>query len=90
MSRLGGIHRRRACFPRTRGDEPGAGLVNFGMIITGSTMSADPDEFRRMTHSIESLSAASQLLVRPAYGRQEEAFIMALPLGVLPKNGGWA
>lgn len=68
----------------------GAGLVNFGMIITGSTMSADPDEFRRMTHSIESLSAASQLLVRPAYGRQEEAFIMALPLGVLPKNGGWA
>jgi hypothetical protein len=63
----------------------GAGLVNFGMIVTGTVMSAEqiPD----MIAAIDNLGATARVLLRPAYGSQDSAFAAALPLGlVLPSH----
>ncbi|MFC0624915.1 SCO6880 family protein [Kribbella deserti] len=63
----------------------GAGLVNFGMVVTGTVMSAEqiPD----MVAAIDNLGATARILLRPAYGSQDSAFAAALPLGlVLPSH----
>lgn len=63
----------------------GAGLVNFGMVVTGTVMSAEqlPD----MVAAIDNLGATARVLLRPAYGSQDSAFAAALPLGlVLPTH----
>jgi hypothetical protein len=59
----------------------GAGLVNFGMVVTGTVMSAEqiPD----MIAAIDNLGATARILLRPAYGSQDSAFVAALPLGVV-------
>ncbi|MFI5735956.1 SCO6880 family protein [Kribbella sp. NPDC051587] len=59
----------------------GAGLVNFGMVVTGTVMSAEqiPD----MIAAIDNLGATARVLLRPAYGSQDSAFVAALPLGVV-------
>jgi len=63
----------------------GAGLVNFGMVVTGTVMSAEqiPD----MIAAVDNLGATARVLLRPAYGSQDSAFAAALPLGlVLPSH----
>ncbi|WP_328989836.1 hypothetical protein OG394_26715 [Kribbella sp. NBC_01245] len=63
----------------------GAGLVNFGMVVTGTVMSAEqiPD----MVAAIDNLGATARVLLRPAYGSQDSAFAAALPLGlVMPSH----
>jgi hypothetical protein len=59
----------------------GAGLVNFGMIVTGTVMSVEqlPD----MIAAIDNLGATARVLLRPAYGSQDSAFVAALPLGIV-------
>jgi hypothetical protein len=59
----------------------GAGLVNFGMVVTGTVMSVEqlPD----MIAAIDNLGATARVLLRPAYGSQDSAFVAALPLGVV-------
>ncbi|QNE23035.1 hypothetical protein F1D05_20105 [Kribbella qitaiheensis] len=59
----------------------GAGLVNFGMVVTGTVMSAEqlPD----MIAAIDNLGATARVLLRPAYGSQDSAFVAALPLGIV-------
>ena len=59
----------------------GAGLVNFGMVVTGTVMTAEqiPD----MVAAIDNLGATARILLRPAYGSQDSAFVAALPLGVV-------
>ena len=59
----------------------GAGLVNFGMVVTATVMTAEqiPD----MVAAIDNLGATARILLRPAYGSQDSAFAAALPLGVV-------
>ncbi|MEV6416353.1 SCO6880 family protein [Kribbella sp. NPDC051718] len=59
----------------------GAGLVNFGLVVTGTVMTAEqiPD----MVAAIDNLGATARVLLRPAYGSQDSAFVAALPLGVV-------
>ncbi|GAA2836558.1 SCO6880 family protein [Kribbella solani] len=59
----------------------GAGLVNFGMVVTGTVMSAEqiPD----MIAAIDNLGATARVLLRQSYGSQDSAFVAALPLGVV-------
>ena len=59
----------------------GAGLVNFGMVVTGTVMTAEqlPD----MVAAIDNLGATARVLLRPAYGSQDSAFVAALPLGIV-------
>ena len=63
----------------------GAGLVNFGMIVTATALSFEqlPD----VNAAIDNLAATARIQLRPVYGSQDSAFAAALPLGlVLPKH----
>lgn len=61
----------------------GAGLVDFAMIITATTT---PDHLEDTSMTVNALSAASRLLIRPAYGAQDSGFALGLPLGLHPAN----
>lgn len=68
----------------------GAGLVDFGILITATTTSADLED---TASAVASLAASSRLQVRTAFGAQDSAFALALPLGLRPAaqmlGGGW-
>ena len=63
----------------------GAGLVQFGMLVTATV--ADLDKEADARAAIDNLGATARLRLRPVYGSQDSAFAAALPLGlVLPKH----
>lgn len=63
----------------------GAGMVQFGMLVTATV--ADLDRAPDARAAIDNLAAMARLRVRPVYGSQDSAFAAALPLGlVLPKH----
>lgn len=62
----------------------GAGIVEFGMLVTATVLGAD--ELADAKAAVDMLSAASRIRLRPVYGSQDSAFAGALPLGInLPK-----
>lgn len=68
-----------------REEASGAGLVNFGMLVTATMF--DPAEEADVSAAIDNLSAGARLRLRRVYGSQDSAFAAALPLGlVLPKH----
>jgi len=63
----------------------GAGLVNFGMLVTATV--PDLDRLDDAKAAIENLSAGARILLRPVFGSQDCAFAAGLPLGlVLPAH----
>lgn len=63
----------------------GAGLVNFGMLVTATVL--DDDRLAEAKAAIDNLAATARLRLRPVYGAQASAFAAALPLGlILPKH----
>ncbi|WP_208545234.1 SCO6880 family protein [Rathayibacter sp. VKM Ac-2760] len=63
----------------------GAGLMNFGLIVTATTMQRTQEPEARA--AIDSLTSAARLRMRPAFGSQDSAFAAALPLGlILPRH----
>ncbi len=63
----------------------GAGLVNFGMLVTATVTDAAQEADAKA--AIDSLSATARLRLRVVHGSQDSAFAAALPLGlVLPKH----
>ncbi|MGX1163528.1 hypothetical protein FBY31_4348 [Arthrobacter sp. SLBN-100] len=63
----------------------GAGLVNFGMVVTATV--TDRDRLPDAVAAIEQTSGTARVLLRRAYGAQDTAFAASLPLGlVLPKH----
>lgn len=60
----------------------GAGLVNFGVVVsaTGSSR-AELDQIRS---TVTALAASSRLRIRPVYGAQDAGFAISLPLGLIP------
>lgn len=68
-----------------REEARGAGLVNFGMLVT-ATIERGKDR-ADVEAAIDNLAATARLRLRPVYGSQDSAFAAALPLGlVLPKH----
>ena len=59
----------------------GAGLVDFTVLVTATVTGDDLDD---TAAAVASLASASKLRMRPAYGAQDSAFALALPLGVVP------
>jgi len=63
----------------------GAGLVNFGMLVTATV--TDIERAADARAAIDNLSATARLRLRIVTGSQDSAFAAALPLGlVLPKH----
>jgi hypothetical protein len=75
----------RAAFATAAEEATGAGLVNFGMLITATVTDREREADARA--AIDNLSATARLRVRLVHGSQDSAFAAALPLGlVLPKH----
>jgi len=63
----------------------GAGLVDFGMIVTATV--TDDDALADAEAAIDNLAATARIGLRRVYGSQDSAFAAGLPLGlVLPKH----
>jgi hypothetical protein len=63
----------------------GAGLVDFGLVVTATVN--DEGRMEAARHAIDNLAANARVQLRPVYGAQDSAFAATLPLGlVLPKH----
>ncbi|MBW9211753.1 hypothetical protein KV100_19055 [Mumia sp. zg.B21] len=75
----------RAAAATAQEEASGAGLVQFGMLVTATVTDLDKEADARA--AIDNLGATARLRLRPVYGSQDSAFAAALPLGlVLPKH----
>lgn len=72
----------RAAAATSEEEASGAGLVNFGMLVTATV--TDPARRAEARAVVDNLAAASRLRLRPVYGSQDSAFAAALPLGLIP------
>jgi len=71
----------RAAAATAAEEASGAGLVNFGLLVTATVMDRRQEADARA--AIDSLSATARLRLRPVYGSQDSAFAAALPLGLV-------
>lgn len=62
----------------------GAGLVNFGMVVTATV--TDLEKVADARAAIDNLGGASRVRLRPVYGSQDSAFAAGLPLGLVLPN----
>lgn len=75
----------RAAAATASEEAAGAGLVNFGLLVTATV--SDLSKIADAHAAIDNLAATARLRLRPVYGSQDSAFAAALPLGlVLPKH----
>lgn len=80
----------------SREEAAGAALVDFGIIATVTVSGQGSDAERRLADAsaaLESMAGASRILLRPAFGAQDSAFALCLPLGLSPAratlSGEW-
>ena len=66
----------------SREEAQGAGLENFGMVVTATGTSSS--ELADIKATVEALAASVRIRIRPAYGAQDAAFAVGLPVGVVP------
>lgn len=79
------VQSTRAAFATAAEEASGAGLVNFGMLVTATVTDRAREADARA--AIDNLTAIARLRVRVVHGSQDSAFAAALPLGlVLPKH----
>nr|WP_200960498.1 SCO6880 family protein [Oerskovia sp. Root22] len=71
----------RAAAATASEEASGAGLVNFGVLVTATVMDGAREADARA--AIDNLSATARLRLRPVYGSQDSAFAAALPLGLI-------
>lgn len=75
----------RAAMATAQEEASGAGLVNFGMLVTATVTDSAHEADAKA--AIDNLSATARLRLRVVHGSQDSAFAAALPLGlVLPKH----
>lgn len=71
----------RAAAATAQEEASGAGLVNFGMLVTATVR--DPRDEADAVAVVENLAATARVRLRPVYGSQDSAFVAALPLGLV-------
>lgn len=59
----------------------GAGLVNFGMLVTATVF--EEDGVKKARAAVDSLKATARVQLRPCFAAQDSAFAACLPLGVV-------
>lgn len=75
----------RAAIATAAEEASGAGLLNFGMLVTATVIDAVHEADAKA--AIDNLSATARLRLRIVHGSQDSAFAAALPLGlVLPRH----
>jgi len=79
------VREQRAAASTAQEEARGAGLVNFGLLVTATVTSEQL--LPEAEAAIDNLAATARLQLRPVYGSQDSAFAAALPLGlVLPRH----
>ncbi|WP_424466084.1 SCO6880 family protein [Pseudoclavibacter helvolus] len=71
----------RAAAATASEEASGAGLINFGALVTATVLDAEHELDARA--AIDNLAATARLRLRPVYGSQDSAFAAALPLGLV-------
>lgn len=71
----------RAAAATAQEEASGAGLVNFGMLVTATV--TDGEMLPDAAAAVDGLGAGARLRLRPVYGSQDSAFAAALPLGLV-------
>lgn len=75
----------RSAVQTAQEEAQGAGLVNFGMVVTATV--TDRERLSDAVAAVEQTAGTARVLLRRAYGAQDTAFAASLPLGlVLPKH----
>jgi hypothetical protein len=62
----------------------GAGLVNFGMVVTATV--TDPARLDAARQAVDHLAPTARIALRPVYGSQDSAFAAGLPLGLVLRS----
>ena len=70
----------RAALQTAEEEASGAGLVDFGMVVTATV--ADADRLPTARAAIDRLSSTARIRLRVAHGSQDSAFLAGLPLGL--------
>lgn len=79
------VREQRATRATAQEEATGAGLVNFGMLVTATVENAE--QLGDAEAAIDNLAGTARIQLRPVYGSQDSAFAAALPLGlVLPRH----
>lgn len=71
----------RAAQASAREEASGAGLVNFGMLVTATV--TDESKRPEARAAIDNLAPSARIWLRPVYGGQPSAFAAGLPLGLV-------
>jgi len=83
------MREQRSAWATAQEEARGAGLVDFGMLIT-ATVEQDGDHGEQLAQAaatVDTLAATARLAIRRVYGSQDSAFLAGLPLGlVLPRH----
>ncbi len=75
------IFEQRSAEATAREEADGAGLVNFGMLVTATVL--DEQELADADAAIDGLQGTARITLRRAFGSQDSAFAAALPLGIV-------
>lgn len=74
------LRRQKAARQTANEEASGAGMVNFGMLVT---VTMDHERSRAdVMATVDNLAASARIRLRPVYGSQSSAFAACLPLGL--------
>jgi hypothetical protein len=79
------LREQRSALATAQEEARGAGLVDFGLIVT-ATVESDAQGAERLAEAeaaVENLAATARLTLRRMYGSQDSAFVAGLPLGLV-------
>ncbi|WP_254678129.1 SCO6880 family protein [Agrococcus sp. SGAir0287] len=71
----------RAAQATAQEEAQGAGLVNFGTLITATVL--EETDLSDAAAMVDDLAAEARLRIRRMYGRQDSGFLGALPIGLV-------
>jgi hypothetical protein len=77
------LREQRATLATAQEEARGAGLVDFGMLVTATVESADAEALASAEATMENLASGARVTLRRAYGSQDSAFAAGLPLGIV-------
>ncbi len=77
------LREQRSALATAQEEARGAGLVDFGLIVTATVEGNEPQRLAEAEAAVENLAATARLTLRKLYGSQDSAFAAGLPLGLV-------
>jgi hypothetical protein len=77
------LREQRSALATAQEEARGAGLVDFGVIVTATVEHASDEQLAIAEATVENLAATARINLRRVYGSQDSAFAAGLPLGLV-------